>query len=197
MSDKVFPGDKMKAAMCFGGHDGAAFGAPFFAADVELVRGGETLWKDKWHNAVQQGGKVDLMNRYFGGTGGAWNTVWVGVHNRTDATASTASRLSDVSSAEIGGYQYAGATGQRFSIAGVTTLATSSPASWTASASFSFTQTAQTAAGLLIAMNTTGTTASLTRGTDGVIYSLGTFAGGSKPVANGDILNCTFTLSMT
>jgi hypothetical protein len=196
MSDKIFPGDKMKAAMNYGAQGGDGAGAPYFVADVELVRDGQTIWKDKFANSVQQGGKVDLMNRYFGGTGGAWNTVWLGVHNRTDATFSTASRLSDVTGAEIGGYQYAGATGQRFSIAGVSSLATSNPASWTVTASFSFTQTLQTAAGLLLAMNTTGTIASLTRGTDGVIYSMGTFAGGSKPVANGDILNVTMTQSM-
>jgi hypothetical protein len=189
MSDKVLPGDKIGAGMTMAAHDnGNVVGAPAWLADVECVGPDGTKWTDRWQNAVQFQGKVDIMNRYFGQQTNASMSVWyLGLHSYTNATASILSGLTGITASEVGGY---GANRQSI------TISTFNTNVYTTTASFGFTTSTYTVSGLLVAGNSVGSTASATAGTAGIIYSAGNFNAGSRQVQSADTLNVTLTLSM-
>lgn len=190
MSDKIFPGDKVAMGMGFGQPAQEILGSPTFSADVECVSPDGVRWTDKWKNAVQFQGKVDLMNKYFGGqTNASQSVFYLGLHSYTNATASILSGLTGITASEVGGYA---------TIRNSLTITTFNTNIYTTTASFGFTAAAMTStvSGLMVVANSAGSTGSLTAGTAGVIYSAGNFNAGSRQVQVNDTLNVTISLSM-
>jgi hypothetical protein len=183
-NDNVFPAEKVAAGMAMGrAAEPEIMGAPYWMAQVECVGPEGVKWRDGWHNAVQVQGKIDLMNRYFGATGGAYNTWYVALHN-ANATFSTVASMSQWTASEVGGY-----SASRASFSMASNIATQS-STW--GLSYAFTTSTYTVSGLAVC----NSAANATAGVAGIVYSMGTFNAGARQVMSADTLNVTLTLSM-
>jgi hypothetical protein len=179
MSKKIFKATKMMAEM---GNKSEPT-VPYFKANYEIVKPDGSRVTGQWHNAVQVQGKIDLMNRYFGCTGGAYNTWYVGLHS-ANATFSTCASMSAITGSEVGGY-----SASRLSFSQASNIATQS-STW--SLSYAFTTSTYTVSGLFIG----NSAANATAGAAGILYSAGNFNAGSRQVMSADTLNVTLSLSM-
>jgi hypothetical protein len=186
-NDKISPAEKTVAGMAMARNEGGEIFGPKFSADVECVSPEGAQWKDRWNNAVQLQGKIDLMNRYFGtntGVGGLYNTWYVGLHS-INATNNVAANMGAWVSAEVGGY---GTSRLAF-----TNTAPFTTQSSTWSLSYAFTTNTYTVSGLAVCNYQGSATGNSTAG---IIYSMGVFNAGSRQVMQADTLNVTLTLSM-
>jgi len=162
---------------------------------------GNLKWEDVAPNLVTAVGKQDLFNYYFGATsngGTASGANYLGLLGGT-TTYTAADTMSSHAWTEVGGTNAPAYTGNRQ--APVWTTATSTGSTPT-------NVTSKTAPALTFAMTSSGTVAgcfinsgsgaSATKDTTtGVLYSAGSFTGGSKTVANGDSLAVTYTTTAT
>jgi hypothetical protein len=167
---------------------------------------GNLKWEDIAPNLVNAVGKQALFDYYFGATGTGGGTSaganYLGLVGSASATANYVA--SDTISShtgwiEVGGSNAPAYTGNR-----------QSP-SWSAATSGGTTPTnitTKTATALTFSMTSGGTvfgcfinsgaSASATKDTTtGILYSAGSFTGGSKIVANGDSLAVTYTTTAT
>ena len=162
---------------------------------------GNLKWEDTFPNLVTAVGKQDLFNYYFGATsngGTASGANYLGLLGGT-TTYTAADTMASHAWTEVGGTNAPAYTGNRQ--APVWTSATStgsSPSNVTSKTApaltFSMTSSG-TVAGCFI---NSGSGASATKDTTtGVLYSAGSFTGGSKTVASGDSLAVTYTTTAT
>ena len=162
---------------------------------------GNLKWEDIAPNLVTAVGKQDLFNYYFGATsngGTASGANYLGLLGGT-TTYTAADTMSSHAWTEVGLANAPTYTGNR-----------QAPV-WTTASSTGSTPTnvtTKTAPALTFAMTSSGTVAgcfinsgsgaSATKDTTtGVLYSAGSFTGGSKTVTNGDSLAVTYSTTAT
>jgi hypothetical protein len=149
---------------------------------------GKLKWADSIENLTTNVGRQNLLNSYFGNTGGGavvMGLMGTGTPAYTDTQASHGTWL------EVGGANAPTYSGTRktptFSTA---TNANPSVLSTSAVVVFSMTSSG-TVAGAFINIGGSSTIDSTT----GVLFSAGDFTAGSKTVTAGDTINVTWTLS--
>jgi hypothetical protein len=149
---------------------------------------GKLKWSDSIENLTTNVGRQNLLNSYFGNTGGGavvMGLMGTGTPAYTDTQASHGTWL------EVGGANAPTYSGTRktptFSTA---TNANPSVLSTSAVVVFSMTSSG-TVAGAFINIGGSSTIDSTT----GVLFSAGDFTAGSKTVTAGDTINVTYTLS--
>lgn len=163
---------------------------------------GALKWEDVAPNLVTAIGKQNMFDYYFGyGGGNGGNSSgpnYLGLLGGT-LTYTAADTMASHAWTEVGGSNAPAYTGNR------------QAPSWTTSTSSGATPnnvTIKTAATLTFAMTSSGTvggcfinsgpgSSSAKDSTSGILYSAGSFSGGSKTVANGDSLAVTYTTTAT
>jgi hypothetical protein len=141
---------------------------------------GQVKWSDDFKNLVVTVGKNDILDKYFAGS--AYTAAWyLGL---VDGASSPTYAAGDTLASHVGWTENTGYSGSR-----------KAPAWGSASAG----SKATTATSFSI--NASGTIAgafmcTAASGTSGVLYSVGSFTGGNRIVANGDTLNVTYTASV-
>jgi hypothetical protein len=194
-------GDTSVAAVTRGAGSDEVFGIQGYYSVKCYDKDGNLKWEDIAPNLVTAVGKQDLFNYYFGATsngGTASGANYLGLLGGT-TTYTAADTMSSHAWTEVGGTNAPAYTGNRQ--APVWTTATSSGSSPS-------NITSKTAPALTFSMTSSGTVAgcfinsgsgaSATKDTTtGVLYSAGSFTGGSKTVANGDSLAVTYTTTAT
>lgn len=167
--------------------DGALAVGMFHAV---LMRGEEVVWEDEFSNLVLNGGKADLLDKYFAGAGytAAWYMGLVDgdsapTYNAADTMASHAGWTEATAYAAANrptiAWNAASATGGGAGSAGTGSKASTAVA-------FSINATDTIAGCFLASNNTKG-------GTSGIAYSAGSFSGGNRAVQSGDTLSITWT----
>ena len=150
---------------------------------------GNLKWEAESKNLVVNGGLQDMNAKYF--TGSAYTATWyLGLYG---AGASNTPAASDTMSSHAGWTEivpYSNAT-RPVCTFGTPTTANPSVATNSASpASFTINATATVGGAFLTSNNTKS-------GTTGTLFSAADFgAPGDRSVANGDVLNVTYTLSL-
>ena len=194
-------GDSASAAVTRGAGTDETVGVEGFYTVRCYGADGSLKWEDVAPNLVTAVGKQDLFNYYFGATsngGTASGANYLGLLGGT-TTYTAADTMSSHAWTEVGGTNAPAYTGNRQ--APVWTTATSTGSTPT-------NVTSKTAPALTFAMTSSGTVAgcfinsgsgaSATKDTTtGVLYSAGSFTGGSKTVASGDSLAVTYTTTAT
>ena len=146
---------------------------------------GNLKWEDTIENLVPDAGKRLLLDTILGNS--AAGAVVMGLKG-TGTAAAADTQASHAGWSEVGGANAPAYSGNRptpaFSAASGTSKATSS------AVSFTFTS-GGTVAGCFINIGGSATKDNTT----GTLFSAGDFSGGSKTVANTDVLNVTYTLS--
>ena len=151
---------------------------------------GTIRWQDTFKNLVVNGGKTDLLNKYFAGTSytAAWYLGLVDgasspTYNAADTMASHSGWTENVgysqSTRPAAAFGSASASGGGAGSAGTGTISTSATA-------FSINATGTIAGAFLTTSNTKS-------GTTGTLYSAGSFTTGNRSVLLGDTLNVTYT----
>lgn len=162
---------------------------------------GSLKWEDVAPNLVTAVGKQDLFNYYFGATsngGTASGANYLGLLSGT-TTYTAADTMSSHAWTEVGLANAPTYTGNRQAPVWSTATSTGTTPS---------NVTSKTAPALTFAMTSSGTVAgcfinsgsgaSATKDTTtGVLYSAGSFTGGTKTVASGDSLAVTYTTTAT
>jgi len=151
---------------------------------------GNLKWEEHFPNLVVNVGKIDLLNKYFAGSG--YTAAWyLGlVNGGTSPTYNAADTMSSHSGwTEVTGYSNATrpaasfgsatASGGGAGSAGTGTISTSATA-------FNINATNTVAGAFLTTSNTIG-------GTTGTLFSAGSFTSGNRSVLSGDVLNVTWT----
>lgn len=152
---------------------------------AEQRRFAQVKWTEEVDNLVTNGGKADLLDKYFGGSSytAAWfcglvSSVSFSAYNAADTMASHAGWT------EAGATNAPNYTGNRpalaFAAASGGSKATSSPSSFTFSG-------AGTIKGMF------GTTVATKDGTTGILYNAVNFTGGDRVVAASDVVNVSVT----
>ena len=147
---------------------------------------GNLKWIDEYDNLVTTAGKNDLLDKYLAGS--SYNAVWyLGLISYTSYT--TGAAVGDNSGSHPGwtestNYSQSTRVAPTFSLASGGSKAASGPAV------FSINSTDTIKGTFLISNSTKG-------GSTGVLYSAGIFTGGDKNVASGDVLNVTYTASVS
>jgi hypothetical protein len=153
---------------------------------------GQVKWTDTFHNLVVNEGLQDMNAKYFEGSG--YTAAWyLGL---VDGTTSPSYAAGNTLASHSGwtelvpGTAY---TGNRKAVtwnSGSPTLANPSVASNSdAPSSFGMLVNGTTVAGALLC--------TVSSGTSGVLFSVGSFTGGNKSVDSGDTLNVTYQFSLT
>jgi hypothetical protein len=146
---------------------------------------GNLKWRDEIHNIVPDAGKRLLLDTILGNS--AAGVVRMGLKG-AGSTAAADTQASHGGWSEVGLANAPAYSGSRptpsFSAASGTSKTTS------AAVSFTFTS-GGTVAGCFINIGGSATIDNTT----GTLFSVGDFSGGSKTVANTDVLNVTYTLS--
>lgn len=158
--------------------------APIFMFDVECFdKNGNVKWKEHFHNLVMTGGKNDLLDKYFGGSG--YTAAWyMGLVDNAGWSAYAAgdTMASHAGWAESTAYSNTNRPTVSFSAASAGSKATSTAVAFNINAS-------ATIRGAFLATNNTK------GGTTGILYSAGSFSA-TRAVENGDTLNVTGTWSV-
>ena len=167
---------------------------------------GNLKWEDIAPNLVNAVGKQALFDYYFGATGTGGGTSaganYLGLVGSASATANYVA--SDTMSSHTGWIEVGLANAPAYT-------GNRQPPSWSAASSGGTTPTnvtTKTASALTFSMTSGGTvfgcfinsgaSASATKDTStGILYSAGSFTGGSKIVASGDSLAVTYTTTAT
>jgi len=149
---------------------------------------GNPKWSDTFKNLTTNVGRANLMNSYFGNTGGG--AIVMGLKG-TGAAAYTDTQASHGSWLEVGAANAPTYSGTRKTPA-FSAATSANPSVLATSAAVTFTMTSSgTVAGAFI--NVGGTSA--IDNTTGVLFSAGDFTAGAKVVASGDTINVSYTLS--
>ncbi len=148
---------------------------------------GNLKWTDTFKNLVVTAGKNDMLDKYF--TGSAYTgTFYMGlVSGATTPTYAAGDTMASHTgwTELVAGTAYS-TTGSNRITMGWNAASSGSKASTTTV--FNMTAT-NTVAGALVTTTQSANT--------GVLYSAGSFTGGSKSVASGDTLNVTYTATLT
>jgi hypothetical protein len=144
---------------------------------------GNLKWEEEFSNLVTTQGKNDLLDKYLGGS--SYNAAWyLGLISSTGYSAVAAG---DTANTHTGWNEFAGYS-QSTRVAPVFNAASSGSKATTSAAVFSITSANTVKGTFLISNSTKG-------GFSGILYSAGLFTGGDKTIANGDVVNVTYTAS--
>jgi hypothetical protein len=153
---------------------------------------GNIKWEDTIENLVVTVGKNDALDKYFAGS--AYTAAWY--MGLVDNASFTAYAAGDTLASHTGWLEYL-----NYTISGSAT--NRATAAWNAAASGSKATTATTftisgAGGTVLGalMCTTQARNTSSNGGAGILYSAGSFTGGSRVVAAGDTLLVTYTASL-
>jgi hypothetical protein len=145
---------------------------------------GNLKWTDEFDNLVTTVGKNDLLDKYLGGT--SYSATWyLGLIGSTSYTTGPA--VGDSASSHGGWTEFTGYS-QSTRVAPTFAAASGGSKSVSSASTFSINSTETVKGTFLISISTKG-------GTTGILYSAGTFTGGDKTVANGDVVSVTYTAS--
>ena len=201
-NEKASFGDTASALVTRGAPHDETFGIQGIYHVICYDKDGNIKWEDDAPNLVTAVGKQALFDFYFGATGTGGGTAaganYLGLLGGT-ATYTAADTMASHAWTEVGGTNAPAYTGNRQSI------------NWTAASSTGSSPTnvtTKTGAAVTFSMTSSGTvngcfinsgaSASATKDTTtGVLYSAGSFTGGSKTVANGDSLAVTYSTTAT
>jgi len=149
---------------------------------------GNLLWKDEIQNLVTTVGKNDLLDKYLAGT--SYTATWyVGL---ISSVSYSAVAVGDTASSHAGWREAGPTNAPNYDEATrpAATFASASGGSKSTSSASSFTiASSGTVKGAFLISNSTKD------GTTGILYSAGLFTGGDKSVADGDVINITYTAS--
>jgi hypothetical protein len=188
-NDKTTSTDQMAAGLVMGTRSAEQASATGVYKIQCLDAQGNLKWEAKSKNLVVNVGLQDMNAKYF--TGSAYTAAWyIGLYG---AGASNTPAASDTMSSHAGWTEivpYSNAT-RPVCTFGTPTTANPSVATNSASpATFNINATA-TVGGAFLTSNSTKS------GTTGTLYSAADFGSpGDRSVANGDVLNVTYTLSL-
>jgi hypothetical protein len=155
-----------------------------------IAADGTVRWSETIENLVVNVGKIDLLDKYFSGT--TYTAAWyLGL---VDGASAPTYNAADTMSSHAGWTEsvaYSNATRPAPSWGGATAAGGGAGSAGTGSkattaTAFNINGTATIAGAFL-------TTGSAKSGTTGILYSAGSFTGGSRAVINGDTLNVTYT----
>ena len=163
------------------------------AYTVQHIRDGEVIFEETFKNLVTNGGKIDLLDKYFAGS--AYTaTFYMGF---VDGTTTPVYNAADTMASHTGWTENAGYvsstrpaiswTGAAATGGGAGTAGTGTKAS--AAIAFAINAVA-TVAGVFI------TTNNAKSGSTGILYSVGSFTGGNRGVQPGDSLSVTWSGSV-
>jgi hypothetical protein len=153
---------------------------------------GQIKWTDSIKNLVVTVGKNDLLDKYFAGS--AYTAAWY--MGLVDNTSFSAYAATDTLAAHSGwlenlGYTISGSSTNRATVGWSTAAASGSKVASTAAFTINATSTI-----LGALMCTTQARNTTSNGGAGILYSAGSFTGGTRAVVSGDTLNVTYTASV-
>jgi len=149
---------------------------------------GNLKWSDTIENLTTNVGRQNMLNSYFGNTGGG--AIVMGLMG-TGSPAYTDTQASHSGWLEVGGTNAPTYSGTRKTPA-FSSATSANPSVLTTSAAVVFSMTSSgTVAGAFINVGGSATIDNTT----GVLFSAGDFTAGSKTVTSGDTINVTWTLS--
>lgn len=155
--------------------------------DVEIVRGGRIVEKDKAHNVVVVVGKNQFWNIAI--VGNTYTAPKLGLMG----AITTGAQSTDTMASHSGWVEAGSANAPTYSQSARPTPSWATPVN----------SGVQTSSAVSFSITSSGTlngcflTDSATKdGTTGTLYSAGAFASGSKTVSNGDTVNVTYSITM-
>jgi hypothetical protein len=154
---------------------------------------GNEKWTDTIKNLTTNVGRANLMNSYFGNTGGGAIVMGLGGAN---GSGTFTPAYGDTQSSHAGWFEVGGANAPTYSgtrkTPSFSAATTANPSVLSTSAAVVFSMTSSgTVYGAFINVGGATTIDSTT----GVLFSIGQFTAGSKTVTSGDTINVTYTLS--
>jgi hypothetical protein len=203
MDNKSNVGDISTATITKNAGSGETLGLQGFYEVKCYDANGNLKWEDKAPNLVTAAGKSALFDYYFGVTGTTGGTAsgtnYLGLVSSASSTANYFQ--SDVMLTHTGWYEPSTAiiaARQAPSWTASTNNGSASPSNVVSKAASSLTFSIVGAATIFGCFINSGTAASATiSATTGVLYSAGSFTGGSKIVASGDSLAIVYTTTAT
>lgn len=188
MDEAILAADECSGAMVMRGQDAESVKPSGYYTAECYDADGSLKWRDEVFNVITTVGKNDFLDKYLAGA--AYTAAcFLGLKGAGVAVVGD-TQASHASWAEVGTANAPAYSGTRktpvFAAASAGSKATS------AAASFTFTS-AGTVAGVFL--NVGGTSAQ--DNTTGVLFSAGDLSGGSRSVVATDVLNITFTATLT
>jgi len=186
-------GDITAATACFGGGAVETVGLEGVYVATCYDANGVEKWSDTIENLTTNVGRKNLMDSYFGNTGGGAIVMGLGGAN---GSATFTPAYADTQASHAGWFEVGGANAPTYSgtrkTPSFSAATTANPSVLATSAAVVFSMTSSgTVYGAFI--NVGGSTA--IDNTTGTLFSIGAFTAGSKTVTSGDTINVTYTLS--
>jgi hypothetical protein len=148
---------------------------------------GNLKWSDTIKNLVVTVGKNDLLDKYFAGS--SYTAAWY--MGLVDNTSFSAYAAGDTLASHAGWLEFLSYTGTNRTTVAWNAASAGSKASTTTAFNING---SGTVLGALMCTTQAKNTAS--NGGAGILYSAGSFTGGARTVASGDVLNVTYTASV-
>ena len=149
---------------------------------------GNLKWSDTFKNLTTNVGRANMLNSYFGNTGGG--AIVMGLKG-TGTAAYGDTQASHITWLEVGNANAPTYSGTR-KTPSFSSATTADPSVLSTSSAVTFAMTSSgTVAGAFINVGGSSTIDSTT----GILFSAGDFTAGSKIVASGDTINVSYTLS--
>ena len=186
-------GDITAATACFGGGAVETVGLEGVYVATCYDANGVEKWSDTIENLTTNVGRKNLMDSYFGNTGGG--AIVMGLGGANGASTFTPA-YADTQASHAGWFEVGGANAPTYSgtrkTPSFSAATTANPSVLATSAAVVFSMTSSgTVYGAFI--NVGGSTA--IDNTTGTLFSIGAFTAGSKTVTSGDTINVTYQLS--